>query len=189
MSHNKQKIEMEKDREFTFTADDFSKIKSLIYEYAGISLNPSKQDMVYSRLSRRLRKNKLASFHDYLQLLEKRPPAEWEAFVNALTTNLTSFFREQHHFPILAEHILKHYNGRDKISLWCSASSTGEEPYSMAMTMIDAFNSFDPPVQIVATDLDTNVLDKAQAGIYPLDTVAKMPEKQVSRFFFARQRG
>jgi len=79
----------------------------MIYDHAGISLNPSKQDMVYSRLARRLRATGINNFKDYLALLESNDEAEWQAFVNALTTNLTSFFREPHHFPLLAEHVLK----------------------------------------------------------------------------------
>jgi chemotaxis protein methyltransferase CheR len=169
-------------REFHFTDQDFERVRKLIYDHAGIALNDGKRDMVYSRLARRLRATGLRSFDDYLALLEKDDPAEWEAFTNALTTNLTSFFREAHHFPILAEHVAKH-KGHHPITLWCSASSTGEEPYSMAMTMVDLFGSYTPPVQILATDLDTNVLSKAKAGIYPLDRLEKMPAEKLKRFF------
>ncbi|MFZ2300415.1 MAG: CheR family methyltransferase [Gallionella sp.] len=170
------------DREFIFTNRDFEQIRKMIYDHAGISLNPSKQDMVYSRLARRLRATGINNFKSYLVLLESNNEAEWQAFVNALTTNLTSFFREPHHFPLLAEHALKQ-KGKHPISLWCSASSTGEEPYSMAMTMVDAFGSFTPPVTIIATDLDTNVLAKAEAGVYPIERVEKLPEATVKRFF------
>lgn len=171
-----------RDREFVFTAKDFSRVRELIYEHAGISLNSSKQDMVYSRLARRLRATGIDNFRDYLALLESNNEAEWEAFSNSLTTNLTSFFREPHHFPLLAEHVLKH-KGREPVSLWCSAASTGEEPYSLAMTMVDAFGTFTPPVTILATDLDTNVLAKAAAGVYPLDRVEKLSADQIKRFF------
>ena len=139
-----------RDREFAFTEKDFKRVCQLIYEYAGISLKPSKQDMVYSRLARRLRANGIGNFRDYLAFLENDDGAEWEAFVNSLTTNLTSFFREPHHFPLLASHIAKQ-RGRHPISIWCSAASTGEEPYSIAMTVADVFGSFTPPVTIVAT--------------------------------------
>ena len=172
----------EKSREFHFTSKDFERVRKLIYDHAGISLNPSKEDMVYSRLARRLRAAGLTTFNDYLGLLENNDAVEWEFFVNALTTNLTSFFRENHHFQILADHVQK---TRDKrpISLWCSASSTGEEPYSIAMTMVDLFKSYTPPVRILATDLDTNVLEKAEAGIYPLERLEKIPPDTVKRFF------
>jgi chemotaxis protein methyltransferase CheR len=170
------------DREFAFTREDFDRVSQLIYNHAGISLKPSKQDMVYSRLARRLRVTGVDNFRDYLALLESNDKAEWEAFVNSLTTNLTSFFREPHHFPLLAEQVIKH-KGRHPICLWCSAASTGEEPYSMAMTMVDAFESFSPPVSILATDLDTNVLAKAEAGIYPIERIEKLSADVVKRFF------
>lgn len=170
-------------REFIFTAKDFDRVRQLIYNHAGISLTPSKQDMVYSRLARRLRATGMSNFRDYLALLESNNVAEWEAFVNSLTTNLTSFFREPHHFPLLAEHVLKQRQQNRPIVLWCSASSTGEEPYSMAMTIVDALGSLTPPVTIIATDLDTNVLAKAAAGVYPLERVEKLSPDLLKRFF------
>jgi chemotaxis protein methyltransferase CheR len=141
--------------------------------------------MVYSRLARRLRANGIASFVSYLDALEAgRMPAEWESFTNALTTNLTSFFREAHHFPLLAEHALK---ARAKhggpLTIWCSASSTGEEPYSIAMTVCEVFDTLTPPVQIIATDIDTNVLGTASAGVYPIERVDKMDPARLRRFF------
>lgn len=170
-------------REFIFTAKDFDRVRQLIYNHAGISLTPSKQDMVYSRLARRLRATGMSNFRDYLALLESNNVAEWEAFVNSLTTNLTSFFREPHHFPLLAEHVLKQRQKNRPVVLWCSASSTGEEPYSMAMTVVDALGSLTPPVTIIATDLDTNVLAKAAAGVYPLERVEKLSPDLLKRFF------
>ncbi|HLP97124.1 MAG TPA: CheR family methyltransferase [Sideroxyarcus sp.] len=169
-----------RDREFDFTEGDFERVRKMIYARAGISLNKSKQDMVYSRLARRLRATGIKTFAEYLALLENSNEAEWEAFVNSLTTNLTSFFREAHHFPLLAEHALKQ---RHPISLWCSASSTGEEPYSMAMTLVDAFGTFTPPVSIIASDVDTNVLAKAEAGVYAMERVEKLAPEIVKRFF------
>lgn len=171
-----------RDREFAFTEENFERVRKLIYEHAGISLKPSKQDMVYSRLARRLRVNGMDNFQDYLAFLENNNGAEWEAFVNALTTNLTSFFREPHHFPMLAEHVSRQ-KGKHPVSLWCSAASTGEEPYSMAMAMVDTFGSFTPPVSIIASDLDTQVLAKAEAGIYPLERIEKLPDDMVRHFF------
>ncbi|HUW49982.1 MAG TPA: CheR family methyltransferase [Sulfuricella sp.] len=169
-------------REFQFSIKDFERVRKLIYERAGISLSPAKQDMVYSRLARRLRATNTHTFSEYLALLESGDDEEMVLFTNSLTTNLTSFFREAHHFPILAEHIKK-VGRHHPISLWCSAASTGEEPYSMAMTMVDLFDSFTPPVHILATDLDTNVLQKAQEGMYPLERLEKIPEDKIKRFF------
>jgi chemotaxis protein methyltransferase CheR len=181
MSHKLQSVDGH-EREFEFTVENFERVRELIYDYAGISLKPSKQHMVYSRLARRLRVNGLDNFKDYLELLESGNRDEWEAFVNSLTTNLTSFFREPHHFPILAEHAVKQ-RGQHPLSLWCAAASSGEEPYSIAMTMVDAFGSFTPPVTIIASDLDTNVLAKAEAGIYPVERIEKLSEDVVKRFF------
>ena len=121
------------DREIEFSPQDFERIRKLIYAKAGISLSPAKQQMAYSRLARRVRATGTGSFGNYLDRLEATGGEEWQEFVNALTTNLTSFFREQHHFPILAEH-LKKLQGRPSIKIWCCASSTGDEPYSIAMT-------------------------------------------------------
>src|SRR5512139_1473298 len=166
---------------FEFTPRDFARVRSLIYREAGISLGESKQEMVYSRLARRLRAKGLNSFEEYLDRLENgRDSDEWEAFTNALTTNLTSFFREAHHFPILAEHVL---GVKAQASIWCSASSTGEEPYSIAMTVCEAFGTLTPPVSIVATDIDTNVLETAANGVYPIERIDKMAQDRVKRFF------
>ena len=170
------------EREFPFTTADFERVRKLIYGHAGISLSPAKQDMVYSRLARRLRETRLKSFGEYLDRLERGDKLEWEKFVNSLTTNLTSFFREPHHFPILAEH-LKKLQGRSPIKIWCSAASTGEEPYSIAMTVVETFGSFNTPVTIVASDLDTSVLETAAKGVYAFDRVDKLSPERLNRFF------
>ncbi len=176
-----QKEEAISDREFNFTESDFQKVRKLIYQHAGISLSEAKRDMVYSRVARRLRAVGLRSFNEYLDQLESSgDEVEWEAFTNSLTTNLTSFFREAHHFPILAEHLLK---VKKPISIWCSAASTGEEPYTIAMTACEAFNTLKPPVEIIATDIDTNVLATAERGVYPWDRVDKLSEQRLKRFF------
>jgi chemotaxis protein methyltransferase CheR len=168
-------------KEFDFTVRDFERVRAMIYKRAGIALADSKQELVYSRLARRLRATGLTSFAVYLDDLESRGDVdEWEAFTNALTTNLTSFFREAHHFPILAEHAKKL---KDPINVWCSASSTGEEPYSIAITLCEAFGTLTPPVQIIATDIDTNVLSTAQQGIYSSDKLDKLSPERAKRFF------
>ncbi|HSC81435.1 MAG TPA: CheR family methyltransferase [Chitinolyticbacter sp.] len=169
-------------REFQFTEQDFEKIRKKIYDYAGISLAPTKHDMVYGRLAKRLRALNLRTFNEYLQVLERGDHREFELFTNSLTTNLTSFFRESHHFPILAD-LLKANRSAGTLNLWCSASSSGEEPYSMAITACEAFDSLRPPVRIIATDLDTHVLDIAKSGIYSGDEVQKLDPARVRRFF------
>lgn len=169
-------------REFHFTKKDFDRVRKLIYDHAGISLSESKQELVYSRLSRRLRATGLTNFNEYLALLESKDEAEWEEFANSLTTNLTSFFREAHHFPVLAEH-LRAVRGKHPITLWCSAASTGEEPYTMAMTVLDTLGRDASQVSIVATDLDTRVLATARAGMYSEERIAKLPDDVIKRFF------
>ncbi len=169
------------DREFEFSSSDFERVRELIYKHAGISLSPIKQDMVYSRLARRLRARGDRTFAEYLDRAQ-REPDEWETFVNSLTTNLTSFFREAHHFDILAERLKKQVS-RAPFRIWCSAASTGEEPYSLAITACEAFNTLTPPVQIVATDIDTNVLATAQKGVYGMDRVERLSRERMQRFF------
>ena len=174
-------------REFYFTVKDFELVRKLIYEHAGISLGDSKQALVYSRLSRRLRATGITSFAEYLEFLQRKDSGEWQAFTNALTTNLTAFFRESHHFPMLAEH-MRQRKGGESVALWCAAASTGEEPYSMAMTAVETYDSFTPPVTIIATDLDTKVLETAEAGIYPKDRISNVSAERIKRFFL-RGRG
>jgi len=175
---------IEYNREFSFTENDFERIRKLIYKEAGISLNASKKDMVYGRLVRRIRELKLAGFSNYLDLLESsQGKREFEQFVNALTTNLTFFFREEHHFPILSEHLKQKAASSGELTLWCAASSTGEEPYSLAMTVLEAFRGGQPRVSILATDLDTSVLETGRKGIYPADKVARLPAGFAQKYF------
>lgn len=173
----------EAEAEFTFDQADFERVRKLIYQHAGISLNGAKQAMVYSRLSRRLRELGYASFAGYLQWLENASGApaeqEWQEFVNCLMTNLTSFFREAHHFPVLADELRK--RGQRKLHLWCNAASTGQEPYSLAMTAIDALGA-QCAVHIVCSDIDTKVLAIAQQGVYDVDSRGLTPE-QLKRHF------
>ena len=143
---------------------------------------PVKQDMVYSRLARRLRATGKNSFADYLDELEKDRGDEWESFVNSLTTNLTSFFREPHHFPIFADHLQK-IGTRRPIRVWCSAASTGEESYSIAITAAETFGTNASRVSIFASDLDTNVLATAEKGVYPIERVEKLSPDRLRRFF------
>jgi chemotaxis protein methyltransferase CheR len=173
------------EREFAYSKQDFDRVCRMIRVRAGIALAPGKEDMVYGRLARRLRARGLGSFGEYLDLLERSEDEEWEDFTNALTTNLTSFFREPHHFEALRELLATYPRGRS-LRLWSAATSTGEEPYSMAMTVAEHYGRLDPPVKILATDIDTQVLDTARTGIYPLERVANMPPERLRRFF---QRG
>lgn len=169
-------------RDLVLTDADFNRICQLIYERAGIVLAENKREMVYSRLAKRLRLHGISHFGEYLDRLARQPAArEWEAFTNALTTNLTAFFREAHHFPLLAQHI----SGRtEPVRIWCAAASTGEEPYSIAMTLLETLSpSVASQSQVVATDIDTDALNKARMGVYPLKQVLEVGEERVRRFF------
>ncbi|MDM0104334.1 CheR family methyltransferase [Variovorax sp. J22R24] len=167
--------------EFLFTDSDFSKIRTLIHRRAGIALGEQKRQMVYSRLSRRLRELRLPEFSTYLELLESRQDGdEWQSFINSLTTNLTSFFREAHHFPVLAEHVRK---AQQPVTIWCAAASTGEEPYSIAITLIEALGDRASSARIIATDIDTAVLAKASAGVFTAEQVGRLSADRLRRFF------
>ncbi len=168
-------------REFHFTADDFERVRKLIYDRAGIALSPLKQDMVYSRLARRLRAHGYTTFGQYLAHLERGEEKEWETFTNSLTTNLTSFFREAHHFVLLAQQMAR--SKERPFRIWCSAASTGEEPYTLAITACEAFKTLAPPVTIFASDIDTNVLATAARGVYPEERVEKMDPERLRQFF------
>ncbi|MDZ4077918.1 MULTISPECIES: CheR family methyltransferase [Hydrocarboniphaga] len=171
------------DREFDFTVRDFERIRKLIHGRAGIALADSKEEMVYSRIARRLRSLGLDSFGDYLDRLERGGDAdEWQAFTNALTTNLTSFFREAHHFDVLRELLAQRPRGH-RARIWCAAASTGEEPYSLAITACEAHATLAPPVDILATDIDTQVLATAERGVYPVERIDKLSESRRKRFF------
>jgi chemotaxis protein methyltransferase CheR len=168
-------------REYPFTGADFERVRRLIYRCAGINLNPTKQHMVYSRLSRRLRALSIDSFAGYLDRLENDGnfgERERQQFVNALTTNLTSFFREAHHFETLAEFLPGCTNPR----VWCAAASTGEEPYSILMTLVETLGP-GTSARLMATDIDTNVLEVAKSGIYSLEAARACGEERLRRFF------
>jgi chemotaxis protein methyltransferase CheR len=171
------------DAEFHLSAADFQRVRQLIYQRAGISLHEGKQAMVYSRLSRRLRETGLRSFGEYLQWLEGATGAtaesEWQEFVNCLTTNLTSFFREDHHFVALLAELKARPSGN--LRIWCNAASTGEEPYSIAMTVIEALGQ-NPSAKILASDIDTKVLATASRGIYSAEARGLSPERLRAHF-------
>jgi len=159
----------------------FRRISELIYQRAGIVLADHKREMVYNRLVRRLRILGLNDFSSYMALLESDSNSpEWQAFINALTTNLTAFFREAHHFPILAEHARSRPNN---YSVWSTAASTGEEPYSIAMTLSEALGPRMANCRIQASDIDTQVLEKATAGVYRLEELRTLSPQQLQKFF------
>ncbi len=169
-------------RDLILTDADFRRICQLIYDRAGIVLADNKREMVYSRLAKRLRLHGMSHFGEYLDRLARQPGArEWEAFTNALTTNLTAFFREAHHFPLLAAHVA---GRREPVRVWCAAASTGEEPYSIAMTLSEALGPhLASQSRVIATDIDSDALGKARTGVYPLKQVLEMGEERARQFF------
>ncbi|OCQ53694.1 Chemotaxis protein methyltransferase [Photorhabdus australis subsp. thailandensis] len=167
---------------YTMSDAHFERICQFIYQRAGIVLATHKREMVYNRLIRRLRTLGIRDFGQYLFILESDLDSdEWQEFINALTTNLTAFFREAHHFPLLAKHASKK-NGSYRV--WSAAASTGEEPYSIAMTLSDVLGPRFHRVKIIASDIDTHVLEKARKGVYRLDELRQLTDQQRKRYFF-----
>jgi len=167
----------DKDREFTFRDRDFRKIVQMVRSTTGIALTERKRDLVYGRLSRRIRKLGLPDFESYCALLEgEQGESECRELVNAITTNMTSFFREAHHFDILQREILPALVGQQRLRIWSAGCSSGEEPYSIAMVLQDTLEkSRCPDAKILATDIDTQVLEKARAGVYRAEQVNPVP--------------
>lgn len=180
--HNAKQSQYTPDK---LTERELEKINELIYLRVGIVLTSQKRDMVYNRLSRRLRELGLHNFSDYINLLiSNQESSEWQIFVNALTTNLTSFFRESYHFPILAQHA----QSRGKMyNVWCAATSTGEEAWSIAITLEETLGHSINGPRVLATDVDTDVLQKAIQGVYRLSDIENLTEKQKKNGFYGEQ--
>jgi chemotaxis protein methyltransferase CheR len=169
-------------REFAFSDADFRSLTQLAYEYAGIALADSKRNLVYSRLSRRLRALSLTSFQDYRQYLAEND-REIESFINSISTNHTKFFREAHHFDHFRTHVAvpfvqTGYRSNDRrLRVWSAGCSTGEEPYTIAVVLKREIRDIENhDVRILATDIDTDVLGKAARGEYPMSTVDDVPK-------------
>ena len=180
-------------REFPMTLGDFEFIRRLAREHSGIELGDHKKEMIYSRIVRRLRTLQLSSFEQYCQYLESNLEHELTPFINAITTNLTSFFREPHHFEFLLNNALPEIRKRNgnsrRIRIWSAGCSTGEEPYSIAMILNQSLGREQWDARILATDLDTNVLNHARAGNYAAERVAGLKEDVVSKNFIASRQG
>jgi chemotaxis protein methyltransferase CheR len=176
-------------REFEFTDADFESLRTLVRQVAGIALADCKRELVYCRLSRRLRHLGLGTFTAYRELLASDSgQGELREFTNAVTTNLTAFFRERHHFDYLRDSLLKlraaDPKGSRRIRIWCAAVSTGEEAWSVAMSVADAIPDWQRwDIRVLGTDLDTSVLRKAEAGAYTVDRVRHLPPALLERHF------
>jgi chemotaxis protein methyltransferase CheR len=176
-------------REFVYTLADFNVLRALSNQHSGIMVPDDKFDMFYSRLAKRVRLLGLTDFAQYCQYLQNDSGEEFTQFINAITTNLTAFFREKHHFDflgrVLIPELLKKNKSSKQIKVWSAGCSTGEEPYSIAMTFKENLPS-DWEVKILATDLDTQVLSTASAGIYHYERLTGVDEQQIKTWF---QRG
>lgn len=175
-------------KEFDFSDNDFQRVKKLVLEHTGICLSDIKHDMMYSRLAKRLRSLHLDSFSDYIDLIESGNDKELGNFTNSVTTNLTSFFREQHHFDYLKTTLIptlmKLNADTRKIRVWSAGCSTGEEPYSLAITLKESIpDSAGWDVKILATDLDTNVLETGSSGVYSMERVNGISSSILKRWF------
>jgi chemotaxis protein methyltransferase CheR len=176
------------ERDLTFTAADFRRVRKMVYQHAGIALSEAKTDMAYARLARRVRSMGETRFSSYLDTLEADPKnPEWQQFINALTTNLTAFFRESHHFELLRAHYCHRPRDED-YKVWCSAVSTGEEAYSAAISLAEARAKATADFHVFATDIDTQVLSVAAQGVYARDRVSSLEPGQLKPFFL-RGRG
>lgn len=177
---------------YAFSTADFDWVRRKIKTASGIDLGDGKQDLVYGRMSRRLRALGLSSFKAYRELLDG-PDGQRELveFVNVLTTNVTAFFRERHHFDRLGTEVIAWLRGRgQRVRGWSAGCSSGEEPYSIAMTLLDGLgverSSWD--VRILATDLDTSMVEQGAAGVYPIERLEGVPVPLRQRYFY-RGRG
>lgn len=182
-----ERTESTRVREFQFRDADFVALRVLIKEMTGINLAESKREMVYGRVSRRLRALGLRDFADYRRLLET-DTSELIEVCNAMTTNLTAFFRESHHFDYLREQLLlpcaADPRGARRLRLWSAACSTGEEAYSMAMTVCEAIPDWKRwDIKILATDIDSDILRRAARGRYAADRVKGLSPTRLKRFF------
>jgi chemotaxis protein methyltransferase CheR len=178
-------------REFAFGEEDFQALRALVKSLTGIHLSEQKRELVYGRLTRRLRALQLRTFAQYRERL-RGDVQELVELCNAITTNLTSFFREPHHFQYLREQVLAPLvagaRRKRRLRIWSAGCSTGEEPYSIAMTVLETLP--DPgnwDVRILATDLDSEVLSRARRGVYPSERTGNLSPQRLQRFFSERQ--
>ena len=178
-------------REFAFGNEDFEALRTLVKELTGINLSDQKRELVYGRLARRLRALQLRSFAEYREVLASDGGREITELCNAITTNLTSFFREPHHFDYLRDHVLlpmaAEGAGTRRLRIWSAGCSSGEEPYSIAMTVLEAIPDLSRwDIRILATDLDSDVLERGRRGLYAADRVRGLSQQRLSKFFVQR---
>ncbi len=163
---------------------EFQRVRKIIYDYCGIFINEGKEALVQSRLSKRMRKLNIQSFDEYLDLIEgERPKGEFLSFVDVLTTNKTSFYRENKHFEFINDVIFPKMKGRS-VKWWSAGCSSGEEPLTMAMNLLEAQNRVGwRSVKILATDISRDVLQVAKTGVYAPHKIGDIPPQYLSKYF------
>ena len=176
------------EHEFEFTDSEFKRLRELVHARTGIALSDAKRELVYGRLARRLRKLKLASFAEYCQLVEQPQSDEIQELTNAITTNLTSFFREGYHFEQLAAEALPQLESQRtatrRLRLWSAGCSTGEEPYSLAVVMRECLAHLaNWDIKLLATDIDSKVVATAAEGVYPAERFKGVSAERVRNWF------
>lgn len=167
-------------KEFGYNRDIFDKLRGLANSWSGITVTDEKFEMYYARLTKRLRFHKLSTFQEYLTMVEN-DAFEFKEFINCITTNVTSFGREQHHFDYLSDYLNK--QSIREFNIWSAGCSSGEEPYTIIMNLMPVCERKGIKLNITATDLDTDVLQKGANGIYPLRAIEKYDLKTKKQFF------
>jgi len=178
------------EKEFIFTDADFQYLSQLAYDSAGINLREDKKELIYGRLSKRIRILGMTSFKQYCDLLRSQQEDEIVNFINAITTNVTHFFREIHHFEYLETTLLPEIMQRESTTLqpvlrvWSAGCSSGNEPYSIAMVLKECIANLERwDAKILATDLDSNILEVARNGVYPASSIESVSERRVKNWF------
>ena len=170
-----------------FTEKDFNYLRKVANEYSGITVSDDKYDMYYARIAKRVRSLGLNDFSEYCKYLKDNHQKEFTNFINSITTNLTSFFRENYHFEYLESNIIPEYKksnaAKKSFRIWCAAASTGEEPYSLAITLAENFNLNTWDIKFLATDIDSDVLNKARNGVYESQRIANLSSSRKNRWF------
>ena len=172
-------------KEFGYNRKVFDGLRKLANAYSGITVTDEKYEMYYARLTKRLRFHKMATFGEYLQMVEN-DPLEFKEFINCITTNVTSFGREQHHFDYLKNYLSQ--QSVREFNIWSAGCSSGEEPYSIIMNLMPVCEQKGITLNITATDLDTDVLQKGANGVYPISALDKY-DIQIKRAFFEKGKG
>jgi chemotaxis protein methyltransferase CheR len=177
---------LESGREFELLDADFVRIQQMLKERSGIDVGAGKRNLVYGRLTRRLRALNLRTFAEYLKLVEDPQAEESKTFLNSLTTNVTELFREPHHFEMLRDRIIPEMVGQGarRLRIWSAGCSLGDEPYSIGLTLAQLPQLASWDVKILATDIDSDVLAQASTGVYPVERIEKL--KPPVRALFSR---